>query len=256
MRLARFITIDYGVLSSYLSKSATVIVFSAIVLLAIGALYLESDDMAHMPILIGVCAFDSARVTPALESLADFYREKGCGDIKWRYFAEHERASGCDFYFMTSLQLSPSLARGELGCALIAAEREARRYSVGAVIVRSGVRLLPPGGGRIIFSSPVSAAGFRGPATRLPPMGTRSISPDVPPTTSVCSSACSMARTTRGVFPRNGSERSRRRDRSTAVKSMFSSKGRRFRRSCSPPIPPPIRPHGGNSFGNVQRFME
>ena len=167
MRLARFITIDYGVLSSYLSKSATVIVFSAIVLLAIGALYLESDDMAHMPILIGVCAFDSARVTPALESLADFYREKGCGDIKWRYFAEHERASGCDFYFMTSLQLSPSLARGELGCALIAAEREARRYSVGAVIVRSGVRLLPPGGGRIIFSSPVSAAGFLSPCRAL-----------------------------------------------------------------------------------------
>jgi hypothetical protein len=158
-------------MSSYLNRLGTVIVFSAIVLLAIGALFLKSDDVAHVPVTVGVCAFDSARVAPALESLADFCREKGCGDIRWTYFGENGKASGCDFYLMTSLQLSAPLARGELGCALIAAGRESRRYSAGAVIVRSGSRRLPPGGGRIIFSSPVSAAGFLSPYRALAQAG-------------------------------------------------------------------------------------
>ena len=60
---------DYRLISSYLSRWATVIVFSAIIALAVGALFLKSDDMAHMPIVIGVCTFDSARAGPALESV-------------------------------------------------------------------------------------------------------------------------------------------------------------------------------------------
>jgi len=142
-------------------------VFAVIVALAVGALFLKSDDVAHVPIVIGVSAFDSARVAPALESLAEFCREKGCGDIRWRYFPENGAASGCDFYLMTSLQLSDALARGRLRCALIAAGREGRRYSTGAVIVRPGVRELPPGSAPIIFSSPLSAAGFLSPCRAL-----------------------------------------------------------------------------------------
>jgi hypothetical protein len=162
---------DSGFASSYLNRSGTIIVFSAIVALAVGALFLKSDDVAHVPIRIGVCAFDSARVAPAFEALADFCRERGCGDIRWTYVEENSAAAGCNFYLMTSLQLSPALSSGSLTCALIAAGSDGRRYSTGAVIVRSGAHRLPPSGARVIFSSPVSAAGFLSPYRALAEAG-------------------------------------------------------------------------------------
>ena len=167
MKRSRLANLDYSMLSSYMGRWTTVVAFTAMVLLALGAIFLKSDDLAHVPVVIGVSAFDSIRAAPALESLADFCRGKGCGDVRWRYLRAGDEPSGCDFYLMTSLELSPALGRGTLGCALIVSEAEARRYSAGAVVVRAGTRQLPPGGGRIIFSSPLSAAGFLSPYRAL-----------------------------------------------------------------------------------------
>jgi len=164
---------DYRIFSSTLNRGGTAIVFTAIIALAVGAFFLKSDDLAHMSVVIGVSALDSAQAAPALESFAEFCRGKGCGDIRWKYGAPGETPPGCDFYLMTSLQLSERLAGGELGCALIAASREAHRYSRSAVIVRRGVRALPPEGARIIFTSPRSAAGFLAPYRSLARSGYR-----------------------------------------------------------------------------------
>lgn len=129
---------------------------------------MKSTDMAHMPVTIGVCTFDSVRAAPALDAFAEFCRWRGCGDIRWKYLRPDVKPSGCDFYFMTSLQLSPFLSGKDLGCALIITERGGHRYSRSAVIVRSGMPVFPATGGtRLIFSSPVSAAGFLAPYRAL-----------------------------------------------------------------------------------------
>jgi hypothetical protein len=122
-RRSKILTRDYNILSSYLNRWATVIVFSAIVALALGAIYIKSNDAAHIPVVIGVSALDSTRAGPALESFAEFCRGKGCGDIRWRYLRPDAPLRDCDFYITTSLSLSAPLAKGTLGCALIAAER-------------------------------------------------------------------------------------------------------------------------------------
>jgi hypothetical protein len=166
-RRAKNLNRDYNILSSYLNRWVTVIVFSAIVALAFGAIYIKSDDAAHIPVVIGVSALDSTRAGPALESFAEFCRGKGCGDIRWRYLRPDAALKGCDFYITTSVSLSTPLARGSLGCALIAAEREAHRYSRSAVVVRAGVRSLPASGARVIFTSPRSASGFLAPYRSL-----------------------------------------------------------------------------------------
>ncbi len=152
---------------SCLSRWTTVIIFSAIVALAVGALFLEANDMAHTPIVVGVCTFDSARAGSALEQFSEFCRARGHGDIRWRYLRPDQELAGCDFYVTTSLDLSAPLSRGELGCALLAAEREAHRYSRSSVLVKAGVAALPARGARVIFGSSRSAAGFLAPYRAL-----------------------------------------------------------------------------------------
>jgi len=166
-RRTKILSRDYSMLSSYLNRWATVIVFSGIVALALGAIFIKSDDPAHIPVIIGVSALDSTRACPALESFAEFCRGKGCGDIRWRFLRPDAALTGCDFYITTSLSLSAPLAKASLGCALIAAEREAHRYSRSAVVVRAGVRSLPSSGARVIFTSPRSASGFLAPYRSL-----------------------------------------------------------------------------------------
>ena len=167
MKKSKFIRIDYSVLSSSVGRSATVIVFALIVALALGALFLEEDDMAHVPIAIGVCALDSARSWVALGSLADFAREKGVGDITWRYLDADASPAGCDFYLMTSIQGAPYIADGSLECALIATVRQGVRYARGGVVARSGMDLEALNGGAVIFTSPISAAGYLSPYEAL-----------------------------------------------------------------------------------------
>ncbi len=150
-------------LSSYMGRSATVIVFAVIIVLALGALFLEENDMAHMPITIGVCALDSARSWGALGSLSDLVREKGAGDIHWRYLDASNPPAGCDFYLMTSIQGAPYISEGSLKCVLIAMARQGMRYTRGVVVGRRGVGLDALRGGRVIFTSPISASGFFSP---------------------------------------------------------------------------------------------
>jgi hypothetical protein len=154
---------SYSLVSSWLSRRGTGIVFAMIIALAAAALFLKTDDMAHTPIVIGVCTFDSARAGSTLEQFSELCRAKACGDIRWRYMRPDQELAGCDFYIMTSLDLSAPLARGDLGCALLAAEREAHRYSRSSVLVRAGVTAVPASGARIIFGSSRSAAGFLAP---------------------------------------------------------------------------------------------
>lgn len=154
-------------LSSYMGRSATVVVFALIIVLALGALFLEENDMAHVPITIGVCALDSMRSWVALEFLADFAREKGVGDITWRYFDVDASPAGCDFYLMTSVQGAPLIAEGSLECALIATAQKGVRYARGGVIARSGTGIDVLNDGTVLFTSPISAAGFFSPYTAL-----------------------------------------------------------------------------------------
>jgi hypothetical protein len=158
---------DAGLIPSRLGRWGTAVVFAAIIAIAAGALFLDEEGMAHTPIVIGVCTFDSARAGSALDRFADFCRGKGCGDIRWRYLSAGDALAGCDFYLTTSLEISAPLARGELGCALIAAEREAHRYSRSSVIVKAGAGAPPASGARIIFCSDRSAAGFLAPYRAL-----------------------------------------------------------------------------------------
>ncbi len=171
MKRGKRIEIDYSMLSSYLGRSATVLVFAAIILIALGALFLDQDDIAHVSISIGVCAYDSVRSAPALESLADYVRERSGGDIQWIYYGPDREPVGCDFYLMTSLQLAPYLVNGKLDCSLIVAMKEARRYARGVVITRTGGGDFAPGDAKVIFTSPLSATGFLSPYLALRGMG-------------------------------------------------------------------------------------
>jgi hypothetical protein len=164
-RKNRITTFDYSMLSSYLGRSATVIVFSAIIAISAAALFLEQEDMAHMPFSIGVFAFDSLGASCTLDLLADFVREKAGGDIEWRYFGPGAKPCGCDLYLATALQVFPYITSGELQCPLISTTAGGGRYSRGAVIVRSDnedARF-----DKVIFSSPISAAGFLSPFIAL-----------------------------------------------------------------------------------------
>jgi hypothetical protein len=165
----------YSVVSNYLNRWASVIVFAAIVALAAGAVFVRTTDLAHLRVVIGVSAFDSTRAHAALESFAEFCREKWCGDVRWRYLAPGSAFEGCDLYLVPALAAAPRLAAGSLVCPLLVTEREAHRYSRSAVIVRRGAGALP-GEPRVIFSAPGSAAGFLAPyraleAAGAPPAG-------------------------------------------------------------------------------------
>ncbi len=167
MKRNRLFRLDYSMLSSYLGRWSTVLVFAVIILIAAGALFLEEDDIAHMPVEIGVYDLDSAIVHRSLEDLARFVREKGGGDIRWSYAREGDVPEGCDFYLMGSLRLAPYLERGELGCSLIVTTNEGRRYSRGVVIAKAGSGEDVGGEKGIAFPSPYSATGFLSPYTAI-----------------------------------------------------------------------------------------
>ncbi len=171
MKKGKFIRIDYSMLSSYMGRSATVIIFALIVALALGALFLEENDMAHVPISIGVYALDSTRSWVALESLADLAREKGAGDITWHYLDADAPPAGCDFYLMTSVQGAPYIAEGSLACALIVTVRRGIRYARGGIIAPKGVDLDSLSDGTVLFTSPLSAVGYLSPYAALAEAG-------------------------------------------------------------------------------------
>jgi len=146
-------------LSSYLGRAATIVIFSTIVLLAVASIFIKGEDAAHSPINIGVCAFDSTRTWYVFNAFSSYIISRGGGDVRWSYFTPDEKASGCDLYLMTSLQAADYLRNGEMRCALIVARERGRRYSRGLVLARKG-----EGSGkknyRVIFDSPISTSGF------------------------------------------------------------------------------------------------
>lgn len=163
MKRNKFFRLDYSMLSSYLGRWSTVLVFTAIILIAVGAFFLEEDDIAHMPVRIGVYDLDSVVVHQRLEDLARFVRGKGGGDVEWIYMRDSDDPEGCDFYIMTSLRFAPYLQGGELDCSLIVSLTEGRRYSSGVVIAKAGVEDAGASGDGAIFTSPLSASGFLSP---------------------------------------------------------------------------------------------
>lgn len=166
MKLNRLFKLDYSMLSSYLGRWSTVLVFTLIILIAAGALLLEEDDIAHMPVGIGVYDLDSAAVHRSLEDLARFVRGKGGGDIRWTYLREGDDPEGCDFYLMRTLRFVPYLAHDLLDCSLIVTVTEGRKYAKGAVIKGEG-RADGAGATGVVFTSPYSASGFLSPYLAL-----------------------------------------------------------------------------------------
>jgi hypothetical protein len=160
----KLFNIDYSIRSSYLGRWATLIVFSAIILIALGALFLEQDDFAHVPVPVGVQAFDSATAYDPLTALAGFVRENGGGDITWRFMDRNAEPGGCALYLMTAVQAAPYIRSGMLECFLLASVQEGRRYARGGLIVRPGTTAEDIRRGSLIFTSPISADGFLSPA--------------------------------------------------------------------------------------------
>ena len=163
MKRNKLFKLDYSMLSSYLGRWSTVLVFTAIIIIAAGALFLEEDDIAHMPLRIGVFDLDSVVVHQRLEDLARFVRGKGGGDIEWTYMRGTDDPEGCDLYLMTSLRFVSHLEREELDCYLIVTMMEGRRYSRGVVIKKTGEGSDKGSGTGVVFTSPFSAAGFLSP---------------------------------------------------------------------------------------------
>ena len=163
MKRNRLFSLDYSMLSSYLGRWSTFLVFTVIILIAAGALFLEGEDIAHMPVRIGVYDCDSVVVHRGLEDLARFVRGKGGGDISWAYMRDADLPEGCDFYLMRSLRFAPYLEDGELDCSLLVTMMEGRKYSNGVVISRAGRENDGRNPNGMIFISPFSASGFLSP---------------------------------------------------------------------------------------------
>lgn len=147
---------------------ATVLVFSAIVLLAASALYFGPDYPAHVPLTIGVSAFDSAAAGPQLESMAALVRESGGGDIEWVWVSPERIPCGCDLYLMTSVGLRPFLESGRLDLIMVASARPDGAPGRGVLISVSG-REDPADGDSVTvaYTSPRSSTGFVSPRAAL-----------------------------------------------------------------------------------------
>ncbi len=162
-----FQKLDYSMLSSYLGRWATLIIFAVTILIAVGALFLKEDDIAHMPVKIGVFDLDSAKVHQRFVDFAGYIREKGGGDIQWRFLKDQDEPTGCDFYIMTSLRFAPYLLRGGLDCSLLIPAQEGRRYSTGGIIVKAGGPDMESEEMTAVFTSRFSAANFLSPYNSL-----------------------------------------------------------------------------------------
>lgn len=165
MKNARLLDRDIHLLSSYLGRWTTVLVFGLVIAIAAGALFFEGIDIAHTRITIGVAAFDSTVASVPLRALADLVRERGCGDIRWRWLGLHELSEDCDFFLLTSVQAARPTAAGRLDPVLLALAGPGKRCDTGAV-VRQPDRVGTPVR-RMIYPSPVSTAGYLTPRELL-----------------------------------------------------------------------------------------
>lgn len=149
---------DYSMLSSYIGRWTTLLVFSVIILLALGAIFIKEEDIAHTPLSIGVCAFDSVTVWSRFNLLSEFIISNGGPDIRWVYFDPDSAPRGCNFYLMTTKQAAPFLLNHSMNCSLIVTQKDARKYSRGIVIARKGKGRTAKGS-RIFVNSGISPSG-------------------------------------------------------------------------------------------------
>jgi hypothetical protein len=155
---------ENNMLSSYLGRWISLVMLVFLVALAAAALFLEPDYPAHVPLRIGVCAFDSTVAGPVLRSFASSVREQDGGDITWVWLGPGGEPAGCDFYIMTSLQMLSVREESGMECLLLSTPREDGSLSMGVVIVpRNG----EPDWSRTAFTSVSSATGFISPLAAI-----------------------------------------------------------------------------------------
>ncbi len=151
-------------LSSYIGRWMSLVMLLLLVTLAAAALFLEPDYPAHVPLRIGVCAFDSVAASPALRSFASTVREQDGGDISWVWLGPEGEPAGCDFYLMTSLQMLAVREKRVMDCLLLSTARIDGSLTMGVVIVREGAE---PDWSRTAFTSSSSTTGFISPLAAI-----------------------------------------------------------------------------------------
>ena len=157
-----------NMLSSYIGRWLSLVMLLLLVTLAAAALFLEPDYPAHVPLRIGVCAFDSIAAGPALRSFASTVREQDGGDISWVWLGPEGEPAGCDFYLMTSLQMLFTREKRVMDCILLSTARIDGSLTMGVVIVRKDGE---PDWSSTAFTSSVSATGFVSPLAAIAESG-------------------------------------------------------------------------------------
>lgn len=157
-----------NILSSYLGRWISLIMLLLLVALAAAALFLKPDYPAHVPLRIGVCAFDSASASPVLRSFSSSVREQDGGDITWVWLEPGGEPAGCDFYIMTTLQMLSSRERSGIECLLLSTTRGDGSLSMGVVIAPLDGE---PDWSRTAFTSSASTTGFISPLAAIAESG-------------------------------------------------------------------------------------
>lgn len=157
-----------SMLSSYIGRWLSLLMLLLLVTLAAAALFVKPDYPAHVPLRIGICAFDSVSSGPALRSFATRVREQDGGDITWVWLPADAEPAGCDFYILTAPQMLAFREKTGIRCLLLAFGREDGSLSMGAVIAgRDAV----PDWSRMAFTSTISASGFISPLAAIAESG-------------------------------------------------------------------------------------
>jgi hypothetical protein len=155
---------ETAMLSSYLGRWMSLVLLLVLVALAAAALFLRPDYPAHVPLRIGICAFDSITAGPTLSSFASSVRERDGGDITWVWLDAGAEPEGCDFYIMTSPQEFASHRTQRRECLLLSTSRSDGSLTMGIVIVREGAE---PDWSGAAFTSSISATGFISPLAAI-----------------------------------------------------------------------------------------
>ncbi len=151
----------------YLKKRAWIIILASVFLLALMAFFLNREDVAHTPVSIGICAFDSSRVDFTFRSLGAWIRRNSGGEIKWKYFNDYRERESCDLYLLTSVQAAKSLDPDTCGLFLTAEAAGDGKYPEGVIFMRKESAPVTFKGETIGFLSSESAASFLSPMLAL-----------------------------------------------------------------------------------------
>ncbi|MCD6380260.1 hypothetical protein J7M07_07445 [bacterium] len=136
----------------------------SVFVLTLMAFFLKKEDVAHTPVSIGVCVFDSSRVDFTFRSFGAWIRKNSGGEINWKYFKDYRERESCDLYMLTSVQVAKSL-NPDTACLFLTAEATADgKYPEGVLFMRKEAVFK---GEPIGFLSSESAACFVSPILAL-----------------------------------------------------------------------------------------